>query len=78
MKASSTFRGSVGLCLVLILVCFLLACGPRDPALITVYVTETGNKYHRASCRHLAKSKCPMALSRAQEKGYAPCKACRP
>ena len=28
-----------------------------DPAKITVYVTKTGGKYHRETCRYLSKSK---------------------
>ncbi|GAB5407501.1 MAG: hypothetical protein Aurels2KO_57320 [Aureliella sp.] len=41
-----------------------------------VYITEHGHKYHRATCRHLAKSKQKIPLSRAS--GYEPCKHCRP
>ncbi len=43
----------------------------------TVYVTKTGTKYHRAGCRHLAKSAIPMALSEAASR-YSPCSACNP
>ncbi|WP_417737874.1 thermonuclease family protein [Rosistilla oblonga] len=42
---------------------------------VTVYVTDTGTKYHRAGCRHLRKSKYAMPLSRARS-AYAPCKTC--
>jgi len=45
---------------------------------ITVYITKTGNKYHRASCRYLAKSKIPISLKEACKKGYTPCLACDP
>jgi hypothetical protein len=44
---------------------------------VTVYVTRTGAKYHRGSCRYLSRSKIPMALSEAV-KSYAPCSVCRP
>jgi hypothetical protein len=44
---------------------------------VVVYVTRTGEKYHRESCRHLAKSKIPMSLTDAKQR-YAPCKVCRP
>jgi hypothetical protein len=44
---------------------------------VVVYVTRTGEKYHRGSCRHLAKSKIPMTLEDAR-RSYAPCKVCRP
>ena len=44
---------------------------------ITVYVTRTGTKYHRAGCRYLSKSKIPMPLSRARRR-YSPCSVCNP
>jgi len=43
----------------------------------TVYVTRTGTKYHRASCRSLAKSSIPISLSEAAGR-YGPCSICRP
>lgn len=44
---------------------------------VTVYVTRTGKKYHRASCRYLAKSQIPLALSEAVAR-YSPCSVCKP
>jgi len=44
---------------------------------VTVYVTRTGSKYHRADCKYLAKSKIPMALKEAKTK-YGPCSVCDP
>lgn len=44
----------------------------------TVYVTNTGSKYHRSGCRYLKKSKIPMKLSEAKSQGYTPCKVCNP
>jgi micrococcal nuclease len=44
----------------------------------TVYITNTGNKYHRAECESLSKSKIPMELKEAKAKGYEPCKVCDP
>lgn len=44
---------------------------------ITVYVTRTGEKYHSAGCRHLARSQIPMALVDAAAR-YGPCSVCRP
>jgi hypothetical protein len=43
----------------------------------TVYVTRTGAKYHRASCRSLAKSKIDMPLVQAAAR-YSPCRICKP
>lgn len=44
----------------------------------TVYITKTGDKYHVAGCRSLAKSCIPIALDDAQKKGYTPCRMCKP
>jgi len=37
----------------------------QDPKTITVYVTRTGQKYHRDGCRYLSRSKIPMSLAEA-------------
>lgn len=50
----------------------------RDEREVTVYVTRTGEKYHRGSCRHLRRSKIPMSLYDAKRAGYTACKVCRP
>jgi hypothetical protein len=42
-----------------------------------VYVTRTGEKYHRGSCRHLSRSKIPISLADAKL-SYGACKVCRP
>lgn len=44
----------------------------------TVYITETGKKYHSAGCRHLKKSKTEISLSDAKAQGYDPCGTCNP
>jgi methylphosphotriester-DNA--protein-cysteine methyltransferase len=49
-----------------------------DSGDVTVYVTRTGKKYHRAGCRELAKSSIPMSLKEAVAKGYTPCSICKP
>jgi micrococcal nuclease len=48
-----------------------------DPKSVTVYVTDTGTKYHRASCRHVAKSSIPKSLDEAK-KTHSPCSVCKP
>lgn len=45
---------------------------------ITVYVTETGKKYHSDGCSSLSKSKIPIDLKKAKESGYTPCSRCKP
>lgn len=44
---------------------------------ITVYVTNTGSKYHTGGCRYLRKSKIPISLKSARN-GYSPCSVCDP
>ena len=44
----------------------------------TVYITETGSKYHRSGCRYLSKSKIAIDLSSAKAQGYSPCSVCDP
>ena len=43
-----------------------------------VYVTRTGKKYHTGDCRYLSKSKIPITLKEAIQKGYTPCSVCSP
>ncbi|MDR3148748.1 MAG: hypothetical protein LBT88_01840 [Oscillospiraceae bacterium] len=43
-----------------------------------VYITDTGSKYHRSSCRYLDESKYEVSLSWAISNGYEPCKVCKP
>ena len=45
---------------------------------ITVYITDTGKKYHRDGCRYLNKSKHAISLSDAKAQGYEPCSVCDP
>lgn len=42
----------------------------------TVYITNTGEKYHRDGCQYLSKSKHAISLSDAQARGYTPCSRC--
>jgi hypothetical protein len=50
---------------------------PAASGEVTVYVTRTGAKYHRAGCRYLARSSIPMPLKEAAAK-YGPCSVCKP
>lgn len=43
-----------------------------------VYVTKTGECYHRGGCRYLSQSKLPISLKDAKKRGYRPCSVCRP
>lgn len=50
----------------------------EPPVTATVYVTRTGEKYHRAGCRYLSKSQIAISLSDAQAQGYTACSVCDP
>lgn len=43
-----------------------------------VYITKTGKKYHSSGCSSLSKSKIETTLQNAVDKGYEPCKKCKP
>lgn len=45
---------------------------------VTVYITDTGSKYHTGGCRYLKKSKHAISLNDAKGQGYEPCKVCHP
>jgi hypothetical protein len=44
----------------------------------TVYITNTGTKYHRSSCQYLSKSKIAMQVDSASQAGYTTCSVCKP
>lgn len=44
----------------------------------TVYITETGKKYHNGGCRHVKKSKIAIDINDARAQGYEPCSVCNP
>ena len=43
-----------------------------------VFVTSSGEKYHRDGCRYLNSSRFPVSLSEARGRGYEPCGVCNP
>ena len=42
------------------------------------FKTTSGTKFHKDGCRYLSKSKIPITLSEAQERGLGPCSVCKP
>lgn len=44
----------------------------------TVYITETGSKYHRWGCQYLRESCYYISLSDAIARGYTACSVCKP
>jgi hypothetical protein len=73
-------RRRVLLPVVVSLLAALTAVAPASiaqPQDVTVYVTNTGTKYHRDGCRYLRQSRIPMKLSEAKKR-YDPCSVCKP
>lgn len=62
----------------ILLYLFLWGCSVSNTEAQTVYTTKTGSKYHREDCRYLSHSKYPVALDKAQSRGYEACKVCKP
>lgn len=44
----------------------------------TVYITDTGEKYHSDGCQYLRKSRHSISLKDAKNQGYSPCSRCGP
>jgi len=44
----------------------------------TVYTTNTGEKYHKSSCRYLKYSKKEYTLEKAIALGFEACSVCKP
>jgi cytoskeletal protein RodZ len=45
---------------------------------LTVYITDTGERYHDESCRHLDQSEYAVTLREAVALGLSPCRTCEP
>ncbi len=43
----------------------------------TVYITETGKKYHAKNCSLVTSGKKGISLEEAKKKGLNPCKICK-
>lgn len=44
----------------------------------TIYVTNSGTKYHIIGCHYLSSSSSAITLEAAKEAGYTPCSVCKP
>ncbi|MGI5818600.1 MAG: thermonuclease family protein [Armatimonadota bacterium] len=51
---------------------------PEDAGGGGVFITRTGQAYHRDGCSSLSRSKIPISLVDAKRRGYAPCGRCHP
>jgi hypothetical protein len=63
---------------IILFIGILLTCLFQSIDAQTVYITDTGVKYHSENCRFLNKSKTAINLSDAKNKGYEACKICHP
>jgi hypothetical protein len=50
----------------------------EDPAKITVFITKTGEKYHRDGCSSLRRSRIAVSLKEAVGRRFGACKICKP
>ena len=50
--------------------------GRQQPKECVVYITRTGKRYHKASCRSLRYSKLEITRAEAERLGYTPCRRC--
>jgi methylphosphotriester-DNA--protein-cysteine methyltransferase len=44
----------------------------------TVYISESGKKFHKKNCSVANTGKSGIALGEAQKRGYQACKVCKP
>ena len=54
------------------------AVSQNDNQSYTVYITNTGSKYHSNGCQYLKKSKIAISKDKAVAQGYTPCSKCHP
>jgi hypothetical protein len=76
MNPSTGFRLNLHIRLCLI-ICFSLVATIGSLGQ-NVYVTKTGDKYHKDGCRYLAKSKISIEFETAVKNGYSACSICKP
>jgi micrococcal nuclease len=62
----------------LLLILFAAATACRADEDFSVYVTNSGRKYHRENCGALSRSKIAVSLADAVRSGYGPCLICDP
>jgi methylphosphotriester-DNA--protein-cysteine methyltransferase len=64
--------------LLLVIVVIIAIAGYAATGETTVYITNTGEKYHTERCASVSKSKIAIRLEQAVSRGYEPCKRCKP
>jgi len=66
------------LIVIVLSVCLISLVPHQADCEITVYITKTGEKYHRLGCQYLRESCIAISLAEAIRRGYTPCKVCNP
>jgi micrococcal nuclease len=74
-KTGALKKRIAGAVLILAAAGFLLA---QTAGGVTVYVTNSGEKYHRENCSSLRQSRIALPLEDAAKSGYSPCSICLP
>jgi methylphosphotriester-DNA--protein-cysteine methyltransferase len=64
--------------LLVVIVIIIAITGYAATGETTVYITNTGEKYHTERCASVRKSKIAITLEQAVSRGYEPCKRCKP
>ncbi|OYU95554.1 MAG: hypothetical protein CFE21_10445 [Bacteroidetes bacterium B1(2017)] len=59
------------------LMAFLFLANISRSSAQTVYVTESGKKYHAKNCDIVKTGKKGLELAEAKKQGYEPCKSCK-
>jgi len=61
-----------------LLLFFGMVCLACEMPAQNVYVTKTGEKYHKTTCHYLKNSKKEITLEVALERGFTACSLCKP
>ncbi|MEI0518059.1 hypothetical protein [Brachyspira murdochii] len=61
-----------------LIIIFTILISSNITAANIVYITKTGKKYHIQNCRTIKGEAYKISLSEAKNKGYTPCKVCKP
>lgn len=63
---------------IIFLLLLIQSCAFSQTQKDTVFITRTGEKYHRETCQYLRYSSYSITKEEAIERGYTPCSVCKP
>lgn len=78
IKFSGKKIGALLLVIIVWVFAYFLYDNYYDNSTHTVYITYTGEKYHRSTCQYLHSSKISITLENAVKQGYDGCSRCNP